>query len=63
MTEIIEYINMKKGHSEEYLQFICKLKAIIKAHLSENLDEAFAAKSLLRDKYSMIDKNYAWNLD
>lgn len=59
MMQMVEFIGTKpQNDTDDYLQFICKLKSIIKSYLRENLDNAFAAKLVLREKYSIIDSLY-----
>ena len=56
---IKEGLLREEAFSNDYMQFISKLKIITKMHLRENLDSAYAAKLVLRQAYIPIDSNYS----
>ena len=73
LTMILEYefdgnaikegLLREEAFSNDYLQFISKLKKITKNFLRENLDMAYRAKLVLRQSYVTIDCEYSMHTD
>ena len=56
---IKEGLLREEAFSNDYLQFISKLKSITKSYLRKSLDSAYAAKLVLWEAYLPVDSSYS----